>query len=74
MQWEVDSSKQRLRVLLLGMLQALDRQLIGRTRHMGLASPEFQNWPLMAACSEYDLVLYENSSLKRVSENILSEK
>ena len=33
-------------------------QLIGRLRHMGLAGPKFQSQTVMAARSEYDLILY----------------
>ena len=47
---------------------------LDETRHVGLASPEFQSQTILAARSEYDLIFYKNSSPKRVSENILSEK
>ena len=43
------------------MLHALDRQLIGWMRHVGLAAREFQP-SVTAASYEYDLVFYENRS------------
>ena len=56
------------------MLHALDRQLIGRTRHVGLATArisKLQSWLLVENTISY---FTKNSSPKRVSENILSEK
>ena len=53
------------------------RALQGITGHSGARGSGFSRISkptIMAARSEYDLVFYENSSLKRVSENILSEK
>ena len=38
------------------------------------ASSRISKPTIMAAPSEYDLVFYENSSPKRVSENLLCEK